>query len=180
MPHTSRAKILHPLAIAIPALLAACSQSYPPYPNVPVEPPLQADRVLVVKSLRTLYLMHGGKPYASFPIALGRAPLGPKEQAGDGRTPEGVYTIDSRALDSRFTRALHISYPNPNDTTQAEAMHVDPGGAIFIHGLPPDFGPYDPPVWYRDWTEGCISVGNAAIVKIWDAVPDGTPIEIRP
>jgi len=32
----------------------------------------------------------------------------------------------------------------------------------------------------RDWTDGCIAVGNAAIVKIWNAVPDGTPIEILP
>jgi len=46
--------------------------------------------------------------------------------------------------------------------------------------LPSDYGPFDPPQWYRDWTEGCISVGNVAIVKIWDAVPDGTPIEILP
>src|SRR5881392_1114362 len=57
-------------------------------------------------------------------------------------------------------------------------MKVDPGGAIFIHGLPTDYGPFDPPRWYRDWTEGCISVGNAAVVKIWEIVPDGTPIEI--
>jgi L,D-peptidoglycan transpeptidase YkuD (ErfK/YbiS/YcfS/YnhG family) len=59
-------------------------------------------------------------------------------------------------------------------------MGVDPGGAIFVHGMPNEYGPYDPPVWSRDWTEGCVSVGNIAIVKIWDAVPEGTPIEIRP
>ena len=59
-------------------------------------------------------------------------------------------------------------------------MHVNPGGAIFIHGMPRDYGPYDPPKWYRDWTEGCIAVGNAAIMKIMAAVPVGTPIDILP
>src|SRR6266480_2026331 len=107
-------------------------------------------------------------------------PRGPKQEEGDGRTPEGVYWIDWRSTQTRYTRALHISYPDGNDRDRARAMKAEPGGAIFIHGLPSDYGPFDPPQWYRDWTEGCISVGNAAIVKIWDAVPDGTPIEILP
>ena len=99
---------------------------------------------------------------------------------GDGRTPEGVYLIDWRTEETRYTRELHISYPDDRDRDRARAINADPGGAIFIHGLPRDYGPYDPPVWYKDWTEGCISVGNASIVRIWNAVPDGTPIEIRP
>ena len=97
-----------------------------------------------------------------------------------GRTVEGVYRIDYKSMQSRYTRALHISYPDERDRQRAQAMGVEPGGAIFVHGLPNDYGPFDPPRWYRDWTEGCISVGNVAITKIWDAVPDGTPIEIRP
>ena len=132
------------------------------------------------KSKRTLELLHDGAVFESFPIALGREPRGPKQEEGDGRTPEGVYRIDWRSTQTRYTRALHISYPDENERDRAQAMKVDPGGAIFIHGLPTDYGPFDPPRWYRDWTEGCISVGNAAVVKIWETVPDGTPIEILP
>ena len=142
--------------------------------------PKLADRIVVRKSKRTLELLHDGALFESFPIALGREPRGSKQEEGDGRTPEGVYLIDSRSMQTRYTRALHISYPDGKDRDRARAMKVEPGGAIFIHGLPSDYGPFDPPEWYRDWTEGCISVGNAAIVKIWDAVPDGTPIEILP
>jgi len=142
--------------------------------------PQLADRIVVRKTNRTLELLHDGGVFESFPIALGREPRGPKEEEGDGRTPEGVYRIDWRSTQTRYTRALHISYPDGNDRDRARAMRVDPGSAIFIHGLPSDYGPFDPPQWHRDWTEGCISVGNAAIVKIWDAVPDGTPIEILP
>jgi murein L,D-transpeptidase YafK len=32
----------------------------------------------------------------------------------------------------------------------------------------------------HDWTDGCIAVTNEEIDEIWRAVPDGTPIEIRP
>jgi murein L,D-transpeptidase YafK len=146
---------------------------------VPVSP-LMADRIVVRKSKRSLELLHDGVVVESFPIALGRQPEGPKQEEGDGRTPEGIYHIDWRSMQTHYTRALHISYPDEHDRKQAHAMSVDAGGAIFIHGLPPDYGPFDPPEWYRDWTEGCIAVGNAAVVKIWDAVPDGTEVEILP
>ena len=32
----------------------------------------------------------------------------------------------------------------------------------------------------RDWTDGCVAVTDEEIDQIWKAVPDGTPIEIRP
>ncbi|HXO02676.1 MAG TPA: L,D-transpeptidase family protein [Stellaceae bacterium] len=134
----------------------------------------------MIKSSRVLELLRDGKVFETFPVALGAHSQGPKRKAGDGRTPEGVYRIDWRSERTRYTRELHISYPNAQDRKQSRAMHVEPGDGIFIHGLPRDYGPYDPPVWVKDWTEGCISVGNAAIAKIWDAVPDGTPIDILP
>ncbi|MGD8593549.1 MAG: L,D-transpeptidase family protein, partial [Gammaproteobacteria bacterium] len=33
---------------------------------------------------------------------------------------------------------------------------------------------------YFDWTKGCIAVNNAEIEEIWQLVPNGTSIEIRP
>lgn len=149
-------------------------------PSPPPAPSLTADRVVVLKGRRILELRRGGKTLETFPIALGAHAVGPKRREGDGRTPEGVYRIDGRSMNTHWSRELHISYPDAEDRERAQREHVDPGGAIFIHGMPRDYGPYDPPFWLRDWTEGCIAVGNAAIVKIWDAVPDGTPIDIEP
>ena len=97
-----------------------------------------------------------------------------------GRTPEGDYVIDRRLLQTLYHLALHISYPNIKDRTRARASGVDPGDAIFIHGMPAEFGRTDPVRFFRDWTDGCISVGNGAIEVIWDLVDDGTPIELRP
>jgi murein L,D-transpeptidase YafK len=172
------------LAVLLLAL-AGCSPAGVTATSVPIaaQPapkPHLADSIIVLKSQHTLELLRDGKVFETFPVSLGAHSRGPKREAGDGRTPEGVYRIDGRSERTRYTRALHISYPNAADRARSQALDVEPGGGIYIHGVPRDYGPYDPPERFHDWTDGCISVGNAAIVKIWDAVPDGTPINILP
>lgn len=142
--------------------------------------PAKATRILVLKSERRLVLLRDNEVLESYPIALGSHPFGPKRGIGDGRTPEGLYVIDGRHAHSPYHLALHISYPNAADQARSAAAHADPGGAIFIHGLPAWYGPNDPVRFHKDWTKGCISVGNMAIERIWAAVNNGTPIEIRP
>lgn len=139
-----------------------------------------ADRVVVEKAARTLTLYRDGKALKSYRVALGFAPEGAKERQGDGRTPEGQYIIDQRNPKSAFHRSLHISYPDTSDRARAAAAGVDPGGDIFIHGLPNGFGYLGAVLNLRDWTLGCIAVTNAEIEEIWAAVPAGTPIEIKP
>src|SRR5262249_11132701 len=104
----------------------------------------RADRILVLKSRRLLRLMAGSTTLASFPIALGKNPIGRKRRSGDNRTPEGEYIIDGRSWPNRFHRALHLSYPNDEDAWLAEAHGWDPGGNICIHGLPEGFEDLDP------------------------------------
>ena len=94
--------------------------------------------------------------------------------------PTATITIDGRHDRSPYHLALHISYPDNRQKIRAAAAHIEPGGDIFIHGMPEQFGRADPGRFYKDWTEGCIAVGNIAIEEIWSAVSDGTPIEIRP
>jgi murein L,D-transpeptidase YafK len=52
---------------------------------------LKADKVLVVKGERRLYLLHQGMVMRVYRIELGRNPMGTKVMEGDGRTPEGWY-----------------------------------------------------------------------------------------
>jgi len=141
------------------------------------------DKVLVEKSTRKLYLLNDGNVIKEYPVAFGKNPVGHKQEEGDGRTPEGSYTLDWRKKDSKFYRAIHISYPNEHDVAQAEARDVEPGGSIMIHGSPA----WVPSVeWAKNWlhqenwTEGCIAVTNDVMDEIWQLVKDGTPIEIRP
>lgn len=145
------------------------------------EPPLpKAQKVLVIKSERKLYLLRHGKPYREYHIALGKNPVGPKRREHDLKTPEGNYTLDFKKADSDYYRAIHVSYPSPADTARAKRMGVDPGGAIMIHGQPNWFGWLSIIRQRFDWTAGCIAVSNGDMDEIWQAVDPGTPIEIRP
>ena len=139
-----------------------------------------ADRVLVEKNARRLTLFRNDKPIKSYEIALGRQPVGAKQFKGDNKTPEGHYVIDFRKRNSSYHRALHISYPGPQDAAFATKQKRSAGGDIMIHGLPNGMGWLDSAHRLRDWTAGCIAVTNAEIEEIWRAVPDGTPVEIRP
>jgi murein L,D-transpeptidase YafK len=136
---------------------------------------LTATRIVVHKSRRELLLLRGESILRSYRVALGAHPTGHKEREGDGRTPEGCYTIDRRNPKSAYHLSLHVSYPNQADCDHAEAIGAPPGGDIMIHGLRPGVRhPED------DWTQGCIAVTDEEMDEIWNLVPDGTPIEIRP
>lgn len=139
-----------------------------------------ADRVLVEKGARRLTLFRNDRPIKSYEIALGRQPVGAKQFEGDNKTPEGRYVIDSRKRDSAYHRALHISYPRPQDVAFAARQKRSAGGNIMIHGLPNGMGSLGPLHRLRDWTAGCIAVTNQEIEELWQTIPDGAPIEIRP
>jgi murein L,D-transpeptidase YafK len=142
--------------------------------------PLHADRVVVLKKERTLQLFRQGKVIKTYNVALGGAPVGPKTQQGDHKTPEGNYVLDSRNSHSQFYKSIHISYPNARDRAAAHVKGVSPGGDVFVHGLPKGYGWVGASHRLKDWTDGCVAVTNQEIDEIWQAVPDGTPIEIRP
>ena len=141
---------------------------------------LKADQVVVLKSERTLSLFSQGRLLRTYKVALGSSPAGAKEQEGDHKTPEGRYLLDRRNAKSRFYRSIHVSYPNEQDKTKASERRVSPGGDIMVHGLPNGFGWLGATHRAQDWTDGCIAVTNAEMDEIWELVPDGTPIEIRP
>jgi murein L,D-transpeptidase YafK len=142
--------------------------------------PQKADSILILKKDHVMELLVDGKVIRTYKVALGRGGLAAKEREGDGRTPEGHYVIDSKVAASHYHKALHISYPNSEDTQRAEKMGVSPGGAVMIHGLPNGMGWLGASHRLDDWTLGCVAVTNAEIDEIWTLVPVGTPVEIRP
>jgi murein L,D-transpeptidase YafK len=135
----------------------------------------RVDQIVVHKSRREMLLLSGESVVRSYRIALGRDPVGHKQQEGDGRTPEGRYVIDWRNPNSKYHRSLHISYPEAADLERSRRLGVDPGGDIMIHGCKPGV---DHPA--TDWTQGCIAVTDPEIDEIWDLVADGTSISILP
>lgn len=140
----------------------------------------KADRVLVDKSEYRMWLFKNDQVIAEYPVRFGGNPQGHKQQQGDQRTPEGHYVLDYRNPNSRYHRSIHISYPDRQDRTAASRRGVSPGGDIFIHGQPNGWGFAGLVLQQFNWTDGCIAVTNDAMDEIWNTVPNGTPIEIRP
>ncbi len=142
--------------------------------------PTKADLVVILKKDHLLELHANGKVVRTYLVALGRGGLAPKQKEGDALTPEGHYVIDARNADSRYHKALHVSYPNAEDRKRAAKLGAAPGGAIMIHGLPNGRGFIGSAHRLYDWTLGCIAVTDSEIDEIWTMVPIGTPVEIKP
>ena len=141
--------------------------------------PEKADSILILKKDHRMELLAGGKVIRGYKVALGQGGLAPKVREGDGRTPEGHYIIDKKYF-NQYHKALHISYPNAEDRKRAAKLGVSPGGSILIHGLPNGKGYVGVAHRLYDWTLGCIAVTDEEIDEVWDLVPVGTPVEIRP
>lgn len=146
----------------------------------PLPGDVRTDLVVVEKSKRELTIYREGKAIKTYPVALGRVPVGAKTREGDKRTPEGRYLIDYRKADSGYFRTLHISYPNQADIETAAKEGAAPGGDVMIHGLRNGLGWIGKLHRFSDWTLGCVAVTNEEMEELWQAVPEGTPVELRP
>ena len=139
------------------------------------------DFVLVRKKERRLYLYANNQVVKSYPVALGKEPIGQKVKEGDSRTPEGLYTLDWRNPDSKFYKSIHISYPSAAQVQSAQQAGIDPGGEIMIHGQASNWAERIRLTFTdKDWTEGCIALENLDMLEIWNMVDDSTPIKIEP
>ncbi|MBM9593820.1 L,D-transpeptidase family protein [Roseitranquillus sediminis] len=162
--HFLRAMLVVAMALAV----SGCASKFKTYDGPEVT------QVQVFKNSRKMYLMHHDQVLRAFDIDLGFAPEGHKVARGDGRTPEGVYTIDRRNPESQFHLSVGIDYPRPVDVDVARAAGFDPGGDIFIHGESKSR------IKRRDWTAGCIAVKNDEIEDVYAMVRDGTVVVINP
>jgi len=138
------------------------------------------DRIVIEKSARKLSVFSNGKKLKTYRVALGRNPVGTKQEEGDNKTPEGIYKIDGRNPQSNFHLALHVSYPSDEDKTRAADRGASAGFDIMIHGIRNGLGWMGAFHRLNDWTAGCIAVTDEEIEELWRVTPDGTRVEIRP
>jgi L,D-transpeptidase-like protein len=95
--------------IAVGLSIVALPLLWANWPGSSLPPNVVADRLVVKKAERCLLLFSHGQLVKSYPVSLGRNPVGKKEREGDGRTPEGTYVIDFKKLRSSCCyRSLHI------------------------------------------------------------------------
>lgn len=162
------------------ALIVLLGGAYYSYPEARLPAGTRIDSLRVYKSERRMDAFAGGAVVQTYTIALGQQPVGDKQYQGDMRTPEGRYTINDKNPNSGYHKNLGISYPNDADRQEARALGKSPGGDIKIHGLPNGRGHIGKLHRQSDWTWGCIAVTDEEVDELYEAVPIGTPIEIRP
>jgi len=136
-------------------------------------------KILVLKNQRKLILFENDQEIKTYKISLGFQPIGHKQFEGDGKTPEGLYTINDKNSKSAYHLNLGISYPNEKDKAYANSKNKNPGGDIKIHGLKNNMINIGKLHRFKDWTLGCIALTNSEIEELFNHVEKGTPIEIR-
>jgi murein L,D-transpeptidase YafK len=157
-------------ALLLVVFLAGCAESKFETYNGP-----EVTKLEVHKADRIIKVFHGNRLLKKYEMELGFGATGHKQFEGDGKTPEGRYTIDRRNPNSSFYLSLGISYPNARDIAYARSQGKEPGGEIFIHGQPNLIGSRGP-----DWTAGCIAVTNKEMRQLYAMVKNGTTIDIFP
>ncbi len=138
-------------------------------------------------------LYSGEKLLAVYNIGLGTNPVPPKKQQGDRATPEGDYFICGKVPNSTYYKAFIVSYPNVADadrglkeglinkkeranierSTKAGKcpdFHTKLGGEIEIHGMGSQ----------SDWTWGCVALNNPDVDELYESLPVGTVVTIKP
>jgi len=156
----------------------------------------RGNAVHIDKRRRVLVLLHRGVAVKAYPVRFGFNPAGDKVRQGDGRTPEGRYTVCEalhKNLAKRYgARSLRISYPNVADgrrglrrklITPAQLRLIERaigrgrmppqntrlGSSIRIHGGG---------IW-GNWTLGCVAMRDADVVELYRHVGLGTPVVIH-
>lgn len=138
------------------------------------------DKLVVIKSQRTMEAYSKGMLVKTYKVSLGQNPLGDKEFQGDKKTPEGEYRINDKNPNSGFHKNLGVSYPDVRDIQEAKRKGLDPGGEIKIHGLRNGAGFIGKFHRLFNWTAGCIAVTDKEIDELYKSVDLGTPIIISP
>ena len=81
----------------------------------------EAVRIVIEKRARLLIVYSGVVKLKEYKIAIGRGGTGRKLRKGDALTPEGKYRISGRNPQSKYHKALRVSYPNKEDEARAAA-----------------------------------------------------------
>jgi len=159
----------------------------------PLRLPLADPKIVVTKAERRLKLFDGAEAVRVFPVALGFGPEGDKVRARDGRTPEGEFYVCMRNARSQFFLSLGLSYPDEEDAERGlrdglitRAQHRRIVSAVREGRCPPWSTPLGGEIFIHgggvasDWTWGCVALENAAVRELFDAVPPGTSVVIKP
>jgi murein L,D-transpeptidase YafK len=155
--------------------------------------PLKDPRIVVMKGARRMEIYSDGALVRTYKVGLGLNPVPDKVRQGDRATPEGEFYVFTKNNKSAFYLSLGVSYPNVEDAErglrdglisrgQRDAIvraikrkatppqNTALGGDIYIHGNGAS----------SDWTWGCVALENEDMKELFDAIPMGALVTIKP
>lgn len=158
--------------------------------------------IVISKSRQELNVVQGDQVIKQFHIAYGKGGKGPKREAGDRKTPMGVYRIVEFNNNSHFYYFMQLDYPNLLDAwygyknkiisatefkkiaTAYKSRQIPPqntrlGGNIGIHGIGQVTEQRLMIHEGINWTNGCIALTNDEINELKRYVSIGTKVVIR-
>lgn len=149
-------------------------------------------KIVIDKARRELCLWDGSVLRLRCPVGLGRVPAGAKAAEGDGRTPEGAYTICLVKEKGKYGRSLGLSYPSPADAERAFAegridrATLEAVQCAHCEGRRPPWGsPLGGEIYIHeggsgsDWTQGCIALSSADMDVLFPLYGEIEAVEIR-
>lgn len=80
---------------------------------------VMSPEIYIYKEKRRLYVVQSNVVVRDYPITLGVDPVGDKQTAADGRTPEGDFYICGKTPGERISKALIIDYPDKSHAERA-------------------------------------------------------------
>ena len=138
------------------------------------------DSIVIIKNKREMQVYSRQKLLKVWHVCLGPEPVGPKHFRNDGKTPEGIYYINSKNPNSHYHKCLGVSYPSTEDICYANSFGKPTGGDIKIHGLPNGKGYMAKEFVKEDWTLGCIALTDDEIDELYAHVAVGVCVNILP
>lgn len=142
--------------------------------------------IIVDKSEYELKVYDDEGWYATYPIVFGSKDLSDKMREGDKRTPTGNFKVVLKKIHPKWGPELLLDYPNNesfrrfNERKQKgiipKAARI--GDGIAIHATRPG------EEWtvdnFYNWTDGCVSVKYTEMKELFEYIPVGTPVTIKP
>lgn len=142
--------------------------------------------IVIDKSDYELQVFDAEGWYATYPVVFGNKDQSDKRMEGDRLTPEGTFRIIEKRSPYKWGALLMLDYPNAESIAKFQQRkargeipaYAKPGGGIAIHGTWPgsDYVIDN----FLNWTEGCISLRNTDVEELYELLPPGTKVTIKP
>jgi murein L,D-transpeptidase YafK len=142
--------------------------------------------IVILKKTYELQVFDEEGWYATYPIVFGSKDLSDKMREGDRRTPTGSFKVIMKKVNKKWGQELLLDYPTEESYRrfkERKAKGLIPpsariGDGIAIHATRKE------EEWtidnFYNWTDGCVSVKYSEMQELYDFIPVGTPVTIKP